>query len=486
MPRLRFALVLASLSSVVVIAAASCGGDDAPSAAASGASADSSTTASSASASSSSASSSSSSTGSGTPVDAGSGPCGLPGSVQFTADGPAVVPGGLPICASGSQDHCQPFDLRFLSMPTGFCVHYYASVGDARQIRFAPGGDLFVASPTTGTTGGGLDGVGGIVVLPQGADGFALGSTRCFGGTNGCITYKSNLPSTQGLLFANDSLYFQDHDSIFRVPYAAGDHAPSAPPTLIASMTAANGFYSSSGHWPKTLDVADDGTIYVSNGGDDLEPCVEPHPFHGGIYKVDTTTTPVGVARGFRNPIAVRCARGKNQCFAVELAKDFSGPDRGREKLIPFKQGDDWGFPCCATKDTPYTGQTTQTGATPRCGGISTESDGFIIGDTPFGVAFEPGTWPSPWTNDAFVVLHGVVSSWAGARLIAVSMDPTTGLPVTGTDIGGDSGGMTDFATGWDDFTFAHGRPAALEFSSDGRLFLANDNDGSILWIAPL
>jgi glucose/arabinose dehydrogenase len=464
--RLRFALLLAAASPAVLLAAASCGGSDTPA----------------------NGGPSTGSTGEGgaKPVDAGGGPCGLPGTVQFTAQGAAVVPGGLPICASGSQDHCQPFDLRFLSMPTGFCAHYFASVGNARQLRFAPGGDLFVASPTTLTTGGGPGGVAGVVVLPQGADGYAQGSTRCVAGANSCITFMSGLPSTQGLLFANDSLYFQDAESIFRVPYAPGDHAPSAARTLVASMTAAVGFYSSATHWPKTLDVADDGTIYVGNGGDQQEACVEPHPFHGGIAKVGTGTTPIEVAKGFRNPIAVRCAKGHDQCFAIELAKDYSNQDHGREKMIAFKQGEDWGFPCCASANTPYTDTQTQTGAAPSCGGVSPESEGFVIGDTPFGVAFEPGKWPAPWTNDAFVVLHGVVSTWIGARVVAVKMDPSTGLPVQGSDFSGSSGGMTDFATGWDDGTLSHGRPAAVDFSDDGRLYVANDNDGSIIWIAPL
>ena len=40
---------------------------------------------------------------------------------------------------------------------------------------------------------------------------------------------------------------------------------------------------------------------------------------------------------------------------------------------------------------------------------------------------------------------------------------------------------MTDFATGWDDLTLTHGRPAALDFSADGRLFVANDNNGVVV-----
>ena len=45
---------------------------------------------------------------------------------------------------------------------------------------------------------------------------------------------------------------------------------------------------------------------------------------------------------------------------------------------------------------------------------------------------------------------------------------------------------MDVFATGWDDGSREHGRPAAVAFAADGRLFLGNDNNGDIFWIAPL
>ena len=38
----------------------------------------------------------------------------------------------------------------------------------------------------------------------------------------------------------------------------------------------------------------------------------------------------------------------------------------------------------------------------------------------------------------------------------------------------------------WDDGTYRHGRPSAITFAPDGRMFVGNDNDGSIMWIAPL
>jgi glucose/arabinose dehydrogenase len=388
-------------------------------------------------------------------------PCNLPGSIQYTATGVVVVPGG-----STSYP-----DLDYLTVPTGFCVHYYGTVGNGRQLRFAPGGELFIASPTTSTTGGGLGGLSAIAVLPDDDhDGVA----------DSVLTFLGSLPSTQGLLFAGGFLYYQDATRIMRMPYAVGDRAPSGASQEVADIS----IYTSIAHWPKTLDIADDGTMYVGNGGDQGEACDPLHPFHGGILQLDGTAGGTPVAKGFRNPIAVRCARGHNRCFAVELGKDSSmAPDFGREKIVPIRQGDDWGFPCCATENTPFAGIT----PTPNCATVAAETESFYIGNTPFGIDFEPGSWPAPWTGNAIVTLHGSFGLWTGARVVSIAMDPTTGLPLPGSDLdGGNTGSLSDFATGWDDGRRDHGRPASLAFSTDGRLFLGNDSDGTIVWIAPL
>jgi len=383
-------------------------------------------------------------------------PCSLPGAVVFTADGVTQVPGPP-----------SPVDLSFLHLPPGFCAHYFGVVGNARQLRFAPGGELFVASPTTGTTGGGPGGKAAIVVLPD-DDHDGIADTP--------VTFLSGLGSTQGLMFAKDHFYFQDRTKIMRVPYAVGDRQPSAAAEQVADVTIAP----STLHWPKTLDMADDGTIYVGNGSDQYEPCDPAHPFHGGVLKLDGTPGGTPVAKGMRNPIAIRCAPGHNRCFAIELAKDYTAQMGGREKLLPIRAGDDWGFPCCATKDAPY-----QDIQATDCSKVTAEDVSFLIGDTPFGVAFEPGRWSGAWAGRAYVPNHGAAGSWTGARLVAIEMDPTTGLPVPGTNISGkNEGSMVDFATGWDDSTLTHGRPAAVEFSPDGRLFVASDTTGLIFWIA--
>ena len=281
------------------------------------------------------------------PMDAAiADPCSLPGSVQFTASGKVTVPGG----SSGDPS------LAFLKLPAGFCVHYFATVPNARQLRFAPGGELFVASPSASTTGGNSAGaLDAIVLLPDDNHDGVGDAPLTF------VQFASG-SMTQGLLFTPGFFYFQDGTppgtKIMRVPYAAGNREPSAPAEQVADINV----YTSSLHWPKTMDLADDGTIYVGNGGDQGESCVSSHPFRGGILKIDPSPdgghpNGVEVAQGMRNPINVKCAQGHNRCFALEfLCSTTSAAQGGRQAIIPIDQGDDWGFPCCATKNTPYTG----------------------------------------------------------------------------------------------------------------------------------
>jgi glucose/arabinose dehydrogenase len=218
-------------------------------------------------------------------------------------------------------------------------------------------------------------------------------------------------------------------------------------------------------------------------------------PFHGGILEIDGSANGKQIALGFRNPIDIECHRdGHDHCFVNELALDYSATEGGREKLVPIHEGDNWGFPCCATFDQPYQSVTIPCPGDPThqcapdCTTVVPDTNSFIIGNTPFGLAFEDTLFPAPWDHRVFVVLHGDAGTWNGARLVAISLDPATGLPLPSSTVGGgsNSGAMVDFATGWDKSGKAHGRPSDVEFSPDGRLFVANDQDGEIFWIAPL
>jgi glucose/arabinose dehydrogenase len=407
--------------------------------------------------------------------------CELPGSVVWTAQGPTVVPGIAPGAASGAGGASEggagasAFDLTWLSLPPGFCSHYFGKVGHARQLRFAPGGELFVASPSTPTVGGNPAGAaGGIVVLPDDdRDGVADTNT----------VFLDQVPSIQGLLFANGLLYYQDGATLRGVAYRPGDRRPSAASAAIAVLDLPQDAV----HWPKAFDIAEDGTLYVTNGGSQFDACLSTNPVRGAVVAVQPGGTTRVVARGFRNPIALRCETARNVCLVAELGPDDSVATGGREKLVPVRDGDDWGFPCCATRGLPYAGAMyADQGRVPDCAGVAAESDSFAIGRTPFGIAFEEGHWPAPWQGSVFVTLHGEADPLRGARVVAIPLD-ANGIPVAATDLDGGAGArgaLMQFADGWDNGP--HGRPAAIAFARDGRLFVGDDNDGIVVWIAPL
>lgn len=414
--------------------------------------------------------------------------CGLPGSLVFGASGSrTLVSGGNTSAPS----------LSWLTLPAGYCAHYFAHVPTVRQIRFAPGGELFAASPSTPTAGGAPPGLGAIVVLvDDNLDGYADGDAfvHSDGGAQNLSLFLGSDPSVQGLLFAPGFFYYQGSPagsstgtSILKLPYTTGQRTATGTPQTIANVTYDGTTGAPATHWPKTLDIADDGTIYVGNGGEQGDPCTTtlPRTFLGGILSIGGASDPMGgtpVARGFRNPIAVRCQRGHDLCFSLELGLDGSGPEGGREKLVPIRPGDDWGFPCCATTNVPFTGLS----VTPNCAGVTPESVSFVIGDTPFGFDFESGLWPAPFTNNIFVATHGEVGSWEGARVVAVATQ-SNGMPVPSSDLQS-STGLANFVTGWPQSSAAQpqGRPAALTFAADGRMFIANDQDGDIFWVAPV
>ncbi|MGH7272059.1 MAG: DUF7133 domain-containing protein, partial [Polyangiaceae bacterium] len=247
--------------------------------------------------------------------------CALPGSVVWTAKGPATMPGG---------DAASP-DLTWLHLPVGFCAHAFANVPEVRQLRVAPGGDVFAASPSTPTAGGATGGWGKVVVLPDDDhDGVA----------DSANTFVDNVASVQGLAFAGGLFFYQNGTTIESVPFRPGDRQPSAAPQAVTTITAPQ----ASEHWPKVIDVAQDGSIYVTNGGSEGDACISTRPVLGAVFKVTGAGPDAGntiVARGFRNPIALRCETNHNVCLVAELERDGSSGTGGREKIVPLRAGDD-------------------------------------------------------------------------------------------------------------------------------------------------
>src|SRR5258706_7079646 len=178
---------------------------------------------------------------------------------------------------------------------------------------------------------------------------------------------------------------------------------------------------------------------------------------HGGILSLDSLHgTPV--AKGMFYPKALRCARGTGRCFAVDMSKQYSAMSGGRDKLLTFQTGDDFGYACCASANVPYTDVT----PTPDCSGVAKELKSTGVDERPSGLDFSPASWGTTFGNGTLIAIHGTTGNGVGARIVLVRPDAMSGLP---------TGPAIDFATGWDDATLSHGQPADVTFRPDGRMY---------------
>jgi glucose/arabinose dehydrogenase len=375
-----------------------------------------------------------------------------------------------------------------LKVPEGFCVRRFANVEEGRVLRIAPNGDVFVAVPAAFTPGGASGGLGAIVVLPDdNHDGQSEGHIVYAGDQTSpdpasCATHEGNeadLYCVHGLAFADGYLYYTRSDELRRFPYAAGDRsAPQAAGELV-SMLGGNG--SSDIRWTHTVDRAQDGTLYVSRGRQESSTCTDASMGLGALLSIQAgagvpmpTTFSVS-STGYRNPMYLRCSPTSPHCFANELSGDGWSGVGGREKMVVIKDGDVWGYPCCVGKGMPF-GSGVPAGL---CDTLSEELISINLHDTPFGLDFETGRFPAPFTNGAFVALHGSFGSWEGTALSYLTVDPATSLP---------TGELVPFATGWGSSPSAgvDGRATDVAFAPDGRMFVLDDTSGGVWWIAPV
>jgi glucose/arabinose dehydrogenase len=381
-------------------------------------------------------------------------------------------------------------DVPDLQVPPEFCIREFTTtpVKEARVIRFAPNGDLFVAAPSMQTPGGAVDGPGSIIVLPDDNGDGKADSTLTYAGPftrNGkdCTTLEAdpkNLSCVHGLVFSGGYLYFTRSDEVRRVPYKAGDRAaPAATGELVATLGAAALLDAGGGYdirWTHGLEQTKDGSLYVSRGRMDSSACSPDEMNKGAVFALHVETkaalplAPELVADGFRNPMYLRCSPAScGECYASELTGDNWDGVGGKEKIaLLATNGESWGFPCCVGRGAPAPGFGPE-----NCGSVGREQVAIPIHDTNFGLDFERGGFPEPYKHGLFVALHGVVTSFGGTGVVFVKADPVSLRP---------TGAPTMFVKG---FGKPFGRATDVTFAPDGRLFIADDTSGRIFWVAP-
>jgi glucose/arabinose dehydrogenase len=343
----------------------------------------------------------------------------------------------------------------------GFCLKSFAQIPEARGIVFAPNGDLFVAAPSESAPGGANGGPGAIILMSD-DDHNRVAEAHVFLSK---LDDKGTKPTeVHGLALGGGFLYFTTKATVWRTPYTDGQReAMGYPEDLGLPAT-----YGTGGRWTHGLARSVSGTIYTSRGA--YGQCgVAPG---GDITSIGDAGALQPVATGFRNPMYMRCHRTDDVCAAMELGEDLL--PGATEKMLILHPSTDYGFPCCMTKGKPIDNPM---GAT--CVDVTKEDATFPLSNTPFGFDWERGIWPAPYTNGVFVAQHGSAYSsppWQGAAIVYAATDPQTHVPVQD---------WQPFQGGFGQGGSVLDRPSDIAFSSDGRMFFADDTSGNIFWMAP-
>jgi glucose/arabinose dehydrogenase len=345
-------------------------------------------------------------------------------------------------------------DVPGAAVPDGFCLRRYAGVEEARTLTMAPNGDLFVGAPSKTTPGGAEGGPGAILVL----------SDDDHDGIAEVTTFAGGLSDVHGMSIKDGYLYFTTTTEVWRTPYISGQRKESGPRQGMGMPMR----FGTGGRWAHGLAVSAGGKIFASRG--EYSSC---GPTAGGeISAVDMGSSTI-VAKGFRNPMYMRCHFKDEVCAATELGEDQM--PGAREKLIGLHPDTDYGYPCCYTKDRKVS-----VAPADACVNVTQEDAEFVLSDTPFGLDWERGVWPAPYQNALFVALHGSFYSkpvWQGARLVYAQTNPTTHLPTEP---------WHDFLGGFGPDAVILDRPSDVVFGPDGRMFFSDDQGGAVFWVAPL
>jgi len=342
--------------------------------------------------------------------------------------------------------------------PAGFKVELFATaLSDARQIRRAPNGDLFVAETRSGQ----------VEIFRGYKDGKPEQTS----------VYATGLPGVFGIAFypvgGNPQwVYFGNTQSLVRFPYKNGDlKATGERETLVSDIPRG-------GHSTRDIVFSKDGKRLflavgsLSNVAEDDPEMQKAELRRANILEYTPEGKYVGVyGAGIRNPVGLGVNPTTGELWCSVNERDALGDNLVPDYVTHVKEGGFYGWPWY------YTGGNQD----PRHAGKHPElKDKVIVPDVllqphnaSLGLTFYDGKqFPAEYQGDLFAAEHG---SWnratrAGLEVIRVPLDK------------GHAGGMyQDFLTGFTtpDGT-AWGRPVGVAIAKDGSMYVTDDGSKSI------
>ena len=360
-------------------------------------------------------------------------------------------------------------------VPEGFKAELVASgIENPRAIRFAPNGDLFIASSDPGQ-----------VLVLHWEDGAAEPTQTVF---------ASDLMQPYGIAFYPEDnpewVYVAESDGLRRFAYKAGDTQASAEPeTLFKDIPPEH-------HWTRDIAFVGDTLLYsVGSGSNVGEGTMDELP-EGGVeqwaadhllgvswggeerraavlaYDVDGTNERY-YATGLRNCAGMAVQPVNDTPWCVVNNVDELGDNVPFEFATSVKEGAFYGWPWYYIGNNADPRWTKEPRAD-LADQVTVPDVLFQAHSAPLNITFyDNDAFGAEYKGDAFVAMHG---SWnrgqrTGYKVVRVDFD----------EAGRPAGTYEDFVTGFvADQDNVWGRPVGVAVSADGDLYMSEDGNGTI------
>lgn len=395
--------------------------------------------------------------GGGTTANAPAPPSQEPGGAPHTQGCQPLTPPATP--APGAA----PQPASGLSVPSGFTISVIGNVRGARELAFAPNGDLFV-------------GTGGSSV-------YVIQNAEAQPATPRVFVNVNDAPAAGvALSLESCSLYIGVQSGVYRVPYTVGDSTAQGGATKIAAVrTIDNG-----GHITTSV-IAIGNTLYASVGSS-CDACHESDPTRATIQMMKLDGTGMSArAVHIRNAIALAMNPATNSLWAGDAGQDQlpqRHPYEFFDAVTDHTGVANYGWPDCEENHHAYT-------AGADCSATVVPAVEFPAYSTAVGAAFYPATlngtyaFPAQYLGGAFVALHGSWHTPDGCNVAPhVAFVPMNGdTPQNAVDWNDPRTQWSDFVQGFQPGCSAGtriGRPVGVAVGPQGDLFVADDLSGNI------
>ncbi|MDB4875526.1 MAG: L-sorbosone dehydrogenase [Gemmatimonadetes bacterium] len=372
-------------------------------------------------------------------------------------------------------------------VPAGFVVERVTpDLPNARVIRVAPNGDLFIASSMSNTVN--VYRIPPGTATPQRHTVFASGLRQPFG-----IAFYPAGPNPRWVYVANS-------DGLVRFPYKNGDLVATGPAErLVSGIPSAH-------HWARDIVFSPDGNrVYFSvgsgsNAAQDMFPVphlvMTPEPrtidslaewlkirpagsawdteeLRANVLSFDPNGKDMKiVATGLRNCSGLTIQPATQQLWCIVNERDSLGNNTPFDYATHVVDGAFYGWPWyyIGAHQDPR-----QAGKRPDLKGKITVPDVFMQAHSaPLQIVFyQGGNFPADYKGSAFATMHG---SWnranpTGYKVVRLIFD-AAGKP---------TGEYEDFMTGFVVSDSAvWGRPVGVAVAQDGSLYVSEDGNGTI------